>query len=380
MVLLQIIWFSSRSAVSDSESVPREQQILGSNKRLISDTGHFTHTRERERERERETLLYSIYKHFRTVKREKEREGRERERERKREREKEREGDGEKERKKEQNKEGGREKEEEKERERKKEIEKRDKDTGGRWRERERKRAGERGGKRDELNKQQRAFVKVTSVNHAAQLASYKVAHRIALCKKPHTIAEELILPAAIDMVSCLIDEKSAQKLKCIPLSNDTVGRRIVDISNDIEEQLIEAIRQSKYALQVDEATVNNKDCLLIAYVRFIAQDALSEEFLFCTNVTGRATADQLFQIINDYLSKHKIKWEDCVGICTDGARSMAGHKTGLRALIQRVSPNAQWTHCVIHREALASKQLSSELSETLTDVVSAVNYIKRVP
>lgn len=37
-----------------------------------------------------------------------------------------------------------------------------------------------------------------TSVNQQAVLASIKVAYQIARCKKPHTIAEELILPCSI--------------------------------------------------------------------------------------------------------------------------------------------------------------------------------------
>ncbi|KAL1264119.1 hypothetical protein QQF64_004474 [Cirrhinus molitorella] len=49
---------------------------------------------------------------------------------------------------------------------------------------------------------QQSRFTKAASVPSNAQLASYKVAYRVARCKKPHTIAEELILPSAIDMVS----------------------------------------------------------------------------------------------------------------------------------------------------------------------------------
>lgn len=44
---------------------------------------------------------------------------------------------------------------------------------------------------------QQSLFTKAASVTANAQLASYKVAYRVAQCKKPHTIAEELILPCA---------------------------------------------------------------------------------------------------------------------------------------------------------------------------------------
>ncbi len=42
----------------------------------------------------------------------------------------------------------------------------------------------------------QSRFTKAASVPSNAQLASYKVAYRVAQCKKLHTIAEELILPS----------------------------------------------------------------------------------------------------------------------------------------------------------------------------------------
>ncbi|KAI4804158.1 hypothetical protein KUCAC02_025795 [Chaenocephalus aceratus] len=58
----------------------------------------------------------------------------------------------------------------------------------------------------------------------------------------------------------------------------------------------------------------------------------------------------------------------------------MAGKINGLQALIKRVAPDAQWTHCVIHREALASRQLSPDLNEIFNEVVSVVNFIKTRP
>ncbi len=58
----------------------------------------------------------------------------------------------------------------------------------------------------------------------------------------------------------------------------------------------------------------------------------------------------------------------------------MAGKRGGLQALVKRVSPNMQWTHCMIHREALASKQMSPELNDVMTDIIATVNYIKTRP
>ncbi len=181
-------------------------------------------------------------------------------------------------------------------------------------------------------------------------------------------------------MVSTMIVDATASKLKAIPLSNNTIARRIYDMSKDIEEQLNDKIRDNRFALQMDEAIDSNKDCLLITYVRLIDGEDLREYLLFCKLVTKRATADKLFKIIDTYLKKADLKWEDCVGICTDGAQAMAGKRGGLQALVKRVSPNMQWTHCMIHREALASKQMSPELNDVMTDIIATVNYIKTRP
>ncbi|GFW63351.1 SCAN domain-containing protein 3 [Trichonephila clavipes] len=90
-----------------------------------------------------------------------------------------------------------------------------------------------------------------------------------ARCKKPHTIAEELILPAAIEIVETMFGDNFAKELQSIPLSNDTVSRRIDDIAEDVEQQLFGKLRDKLFSIQLDEATDSNKDAHFIAYVRF---------------------------------------------------------------------------------------------------------------
>ncbi len=116
---------------------------------------------------------------------------------------------------------------------------------------------------------------------------------------------------------------------------------------------------------------------MLISYVHFVYSESLIADLLFCKYVQTRATADDLFKILDSYLIEHNLKWENCLGFCSDGAPTMAGSRKGLQALIKRVAPKAQWMHCVIHREALVSKQLSPELNEFLMDVVAMVHFIK---
>jgi len=80
------------------------------------------------------------------------------------------------------------------------------------------------------MAKQKHIFTKQAAIPSKALLSSYKVAWRIAKSKKSHTIAENLILPAAIDMVSIMIGDAAAKQLQIMPLSDNTISRRIQDI------------------------------------------------------------------------------------------------------------------------------------------------------
>jgi hypothetical protein len=73
---------------------------------------------------------------------------------------------------------------------------------------------------------------------------------------KPHTIVEDLILPAAADMAGTMLGEKAKKTIQTMPSSNNTVSRRISDMAGDVLNQLLLHIQASEfYALQLDEST-----------------------------------------------------------------------------------------------------------------------------
>ena len=128
------------------------------------------------------------------------------------------------------------------------------------------------------MNKQLVVFSKFLQTPAKAQLASFKVAYRIAKCKKLHTIVKELVLIAALDLVSTIIGESAAQKLKAVPLSNNTISRRIDKISNDVNDHLVAKMRGNEFSLQLDEATTStsNKDAYFICYVALLIMTTIS--------------------------------------------------------------------------------------------------------
>lgn len=58
----------------------------------------------------------------------------------------------------------------------------------------------------------------------------------------------------------------------------------------------------------------------------------------------------------------------------------MSGHKAGLQALVKKKAPEVIWTHCMLHRAALVSKNMSEELNNIFKKVTKVINYIKNSP
>ena len=68
-----------------------------------------------------------------------------------------------------------------------------------------------------------------------ATLALHLVAWGIARAKKAHNIGEELVKPAALDMVRTMYRNELAKKLENVPLSNNAIHKRIQSMSCDIK-------------------------------------------------------------------------------------------------------------------------------------------------
>ncbi|GBL97534.1 Zinc finger BED domain-containing protein 5 [Araneus ventricosus] len=100
--------------------------------------------------------------------------------------------------------------------------------------------------------------------------ASYKVSYRIALAGEAHVIGESLIKPCLQDIVLCVLDESYSKQVESVSLSNNTVKKRINDIADDIELELISRLQAcNAYALQLDESTDVAGLAILLVFVRY---------------------------------------------------------------------------------------------------------------
>ena len=154
--------------------------------------------------------------------------------------------------------------------------------------------------------------------------ASFEIAQMIAQAKKPHNIGETLIKPCMLKASSLVLGESNSKKLAKISLSDSTIKTRIDELANDIECQVLQKIHASPYfAIQCDETTDVVQLSQLMVYVRFVGSATIEEEMLFCKSE----------------------------------------------------NPDAVGTHCVVHREALASKTLPAAMKKKLAIIIRIVNF-----
>ncbi|XP_073510834.1 protein FAM200C-like [Phyllobates terribilis] len=168
-------------------------------------------------------------------------------------------------------------------------------------------------------------------VNKPILTASYEVAYLIAKQGKPHTIGETLIKPAALKMANLILGTAAEGKLSQIPLSNDTISDRIECMSKDILAQVVADLISSpaKFRLQLDETTDVSNLSQLVVFVRYVKDNMIKEEFLFCKPLTTTTKAANVKKLMDDFLRDNNLSWDMVSAVCKVGAPVMLGRKSG---------------------------------------------------
>ena len=75
--------------------------------------------------------------------------------------------------------------------------------------------------------------------------------------------------PCVKDIVECMLDGKATELVGTVPLSNNTISRRIGDLAEDVKATLLSRIKCTKFSLQMDESTDVAGLAILIVFVRY---------------------------------------------------------------------------------------------------------------
>jgi hypothetical protein len=98
---------------------------------------------------------------------------------------------------------------------------------------------------------------------------------------------------------------------------------------------------------------------------------------MFSQALNSTSKGSDVLSAIDIFFDQNDLSWKKVVGVCTDGAPAMIESRPGFVKLAKDKNPSIFGSHCVIHRQALAVKTLSSEIKKILEICIKVVNTIK---
>ncbi|CAH1989553.1 unnamed protein product [Acanthoscelides obtectus] len=224
-----------------------------------------------------------------------------------------------------------------------------------------------------------RMFASTSQRNDDGFRASYNISLLIAKSGKPHTIGEKLILPAVEEVLKTVLHKPASDIIKRIPLSNNTVERRIDEMSSDIESFLCNYLQTTHFSIQLDESTLPDNAALLLAYVHFIMNQEIYEELLFARTLITDSKGESIVHVLKDYFIEKAIPLSNIISVATDGAPAMVGRYRGFISYLKQNMSGVLAIHCVIHRQHLVAKNLSVRLHESVHLVHLVIDAVNRI-
>ena len=77
------------------------------------------------------------------------------------------------------------------------------------------------------------------------------------------------------------LNENAKKWINSIPLSNNTIMRRIDEMSDNIENKLCDYLKENLFSIKIDKSTLRNSESLILCYVQFISNGEMKEYLLF---------------------------------------------------------------------------------------------------
>ena len=134
-----------------------------------------------------------------------------------------------------------------------------------------------------------------------------------------------------MQLAKIMLGKEAENKLSLAPLSNDVFKSRINDIDENILSQVVADSNASptKFSIRLDETTDVTNLNPLIAFLCYVKEQEIKEEFLFCKQLITTAKAIDVKNILDNFITSHGLSRNMVFSLCTDKAPAMIGYKSG---------------------------------------------------
>jgi hypothetical protein len=122
-----------------------------------------------------------------------------------------------------------------------------------------------------------------------------------------------------------MLGQNAVTEIENVPLSNSTINRLIDDMSHYAEKVLCHKQKNNCFSIQIDESTDFTSKSYVVAFVTFVNDGEIQENFFCCKELPEKSKAQDIFNVLASYLETKCLFSKNCAGSYTDSASSMVG-------------------------------------------------------
>ena len=132
---------------------------------------------------------------------------------------------------------------------------------------------------------------------------SFFISYQIGKNKKEYIIGEKMIIDILKETAKLVFNIEDVSIIDKIPLSNDTVKRRLDFINFYLKKILISELKNTntKIYLQLDETTDVANMCQVICFVRYFYNGHIKESLLFIKELKSRSRGIDIFNLLKKF-------------------------------------------------------------------------------
>ncbi|KAF2885903.1 hypothetical protein ILUMI_20270 [Ignelater luminosus] len=228
--------------------------------------------------------------------------------------------------------------------------------------------------------KSTKLLVRCMSDQEKSTEAALRVCWTLNKHQKPFSDSE-IVKECMLAVVTSLFEEKKdvVSAIQSIPLSARSNTRRTEILAADIKNTLLKLLQKAPcYAIALDESCDIVDDEQMSIFVRFldIECQTFREELLAILPLKGNTRGEDLFKVIDEFITKSNISYDKMVSLSTDGAPAMIGKEKGVVKRIRDKNSGLISYQCIIHQAALCGK-LSATLKEVMDSFVKLINFMR---
>uniref|UniRef100_A0A0K8UNM0 Zinc finger protein 862 n=1 Tax=Bactrocera latifrons TaxID=174628 RepID=A0A0K8UNM0_BACLA len=167
-----------------------------------------------------------------------------------------------------------------------------------------------------------------------------------------------------MDVLSALLAEccPDSEEVKRLQIARTKATNITKEIASKTTSELVSTLKNCKFSIIIDETMDISIKKYLVMVVRYVMNFIAKDRFLALIELP-KCDSSSVFGAAKKFLLDNNIRLKNIIGMATDGASVMAGHLSGVKALLESET-NIFYLKCTCHTLHLCVSYATKKIPE----------------